>query len=67
MSNEIQVWSQILEQINDEKTGRMRSGMVDKVEAILKEIKSDIRAPEMSSLYEFTPQLLKIRNMNVFR
>ena len=39
-SNEIQVWTQLMEQRNDDKIERMRKEMDNKLEAILKEVKS---------------------------
>ena len=41
LSNEIQVWTQIMEQKNDDKIGTMRKEMDNKLEAILKEVKSN--------------------------
>ena len=40
MSNEMQVWTQIMEQKNNDRIEKMREEMENKLEAILKEIKS---------------------------
>ena len=41
LSNKIQVWTRIMEQKNDFKIERMREDMDNKLEAILKEVKSN--------------------------
>ena len=41
ISNEIQVWTQIMEQKNNDRIERMREEMENKLEMILKEIKSN--------------------------
>ena len=40
LNSEIQVWTQIMEQKNDNKIEKMRNGMDSKLEAILEEVKS---------------------------
>ena len=41
ISDEIQIWTQIVEQTNTERIEKMRAEMDNKLEAILKEIKSN--------------------------
>ena len=41
MSNEMQVWTQILEQKNNDRIEKMREEMENKLEAILREIRSN--------------------------
>ena len=41
MSNEMQVWTQILEKKNNDRIEKMREEMKNKLEAILREIKSN--------------------------
>ena len=47
---EIQVWTQIMEQKNDNKIETMKEEMVSKFEAILKEVKSHKTASTMTIL-----------------
>ena len=48
LNNEIQVWTQIMEQKNDDKIEKMREEMDNKLEAILKEVKSNKTASTMT-------------------
>ena len=41
LNNEVQVWTQIMEQKNDNKFEKMREELDSKLEAILKEVKSN--------------------------
>ena len=41
ISNEIQVWTQIMEQKNNDRIGKMREEREKKLETIVKEIKSN--------------------------
>ena len=49
LSNEIQIWTQIMEQKNDDKIEKMREEMDNKLEAILKEVKSNKTASTMTN------------------
>ena len=49
MSNEMQVWTQIVEQKNNDRIEKMREEMENKLEAILKEIKSNKSASRVTN------------------
>ena len=49
MSNEMQVWTQIMEQKNNDRIEKMREEMENKLEAILKEIKSNKSASTVTN------------------
>ena len=49
MSNEMQVWTQIVEQKNNDRIEKMREEMENKLEAILKEIKSNKSASTVTN------------------
>ena len=58
ISNEIQAWTQIIEQKNNDRIERMREEIDNKIEAILKEIKSNKSASTVTN----PKSLMKIRN-----
>ena len=49
LNSEIQVWTQIMEQKNDHKIEKMREEMDSKLEAILKEVKSNKTTSTMTN------------------
>ena len=49
ISNEIQVWTQIMEQKSDDKIEKKREEMDNKLEAILKEVKSNKTASTVTN------------------
>ena len=49
MSNELQVWTQIMEQKNIDRIEMMRKEMENKIETILKEIKSNKSASTVTN------------------
>ena len=49
LNSEIQIWTQIMEQKNDAKIEKMREEMDNKLEAILKEVKSNKTASTMTN------------------
>ena len=49
VSNEMQVWTQIIEQKNNDRIEKMREEMDNKLEAILKEIKSNKSASTVTN------------------
>ena len=59
--NEIQAWTQILEQKNNDRIDKMRKGMEKKLETFLREIKSNKSASTVTNPRSETNEILDMR------